>query len=131
MKKYFLGGGMLLMSVILSFGQTTDQQIVENLARKKFQWMTRQRFDSLEAILDDRLKYIHSNGWVQSKQDVIADLKSGKLAMEQIDIHDLEVRVYEGVAIVTGRGKFSGNVNKTPFAIDLMFTEVYVRKNNN
>jgi hypothetical protein len=128
MKKYVLAGAMVLISIAISFGQSNTERAVENLARKKFLWMSHQQFDSLDAILDDRLKYIHSNGWVQTKQEVIADSKSGKLVYEQIDVRQMDVRIYDGAAIVTGRGTFSGKLNNAPFAIDLTFTEVYVHK---
>ncbi len=130
MKKSLLTSSLILITVLFSFGQSKEAgQRVQDLAKKKFQWMIDRRIDSLAAVLDDQLKYIHSNGLTQSKSDVLEDLKSGKVTYQDIEVREIEVRVYEGAAIVTGKGKFSGVNNATPFEVNLLFTEVYVWKN--
>lgn len=113
----------------LSIAQTKDEQEVTNLCRKKFRWMVEAKLDSLKDILDDRLTYTHSSGWVQTKTDFINDF-SGKLTYQAIDLQELKARVYDGAAIVNGRGKFSVTQNgTTKTTIDLMFTETYVLVN--
>lgn len=89
--------------------------------------MVEAKLDSLRDVLDDRLTYTHSSGWVQSKTDVINDFTNGKLTYQSIDIQELKARVYSTTAIVNGRGKFSVTVNSTMvITYDLMFTETYV-----
>ncbi len=131
MKTAFLSALLLLSAVLISPAQSreTGEQVLD-LSKRKFQWMIDRRVDSLSVILDDRLMYIHSNGLNQTRNDVLGDLKSGRLTYQSAVVRDTEVRVYEGVAIVTGKGKFSGIINATPFSVDLFFTEVYVLKNN-
>lgn len=130
MKKYFLTTTLVLIAILFSRGQSTEKELrVQDLAKRKFQWMLNKQVDSLAAVLDDRLKYIHSNGSVQTRDDVLADLKSGKLTYQSIDIREMETRVFENAAVVTGKGKFSGNSPTAAFAVDLLFTEVYVWKN--
>ena len=43
--------------------------------------------DSLAAVLDDRLVYIHSSGWMGTKTDMINDLSSGKLIMNKVTMN--------------------------------------------
>jgi hypothetical protein len=129
MKKYLMAGMLILCTEVFSYGQMAEERQVVDLAKRKFQWIIHNRTDSLETILDDRLQYIHSTGWVQTKKDVLVDFKSGKLSYQSIDIKEISARVYEKTAIVTGRGKFSGINAGSPFSVDLMFTEVYILKN--
>jgi hypothetical protein len=130
MKKYLLTSVVVLLAEAFAAGQSQDAgRLIMDLSRKKFDWMINRRLDSLDGILDDRLKFIHSNGWIQTKQEVIADLKSEKLVYQHIELREMEVRVFEKTAIVTGKGKFSGAVNAVPFSSDLLFTEVYVLNN--
>ena len=132
MKKYYSTVALILIAILFSFGQSPETgQLVQNLAKKKFQWMINKQVDSLETLLDDRLKYIHSNGSIQTKDDVLTDLKSGKLTYQGVDVKEMDVSVFEAAAIVTGKAKFSGTANGTAFAVDLLFTEVYVWKNKN
>lgn len=103
-----------------------EQQVL-NLSKTKFRWLIHQRLDSLSAILDSRLMYGHSNGWVQTKQEVLDDCKSGKLLYQQIEVSDAAVRLYKNTAIVTGKGRFTGSINSVPFALNLFYTEVYIK----
>ena len=120
---------LFLLSLIVtsSFSQNKEEQEVTNLCRKKFRWMVEQKLDSLRDVLDDRLTYTHSNGWVQTKSDVLNDFTNGRLTYQAIDLQELKARVYIGAAIVNGRGKFSVTVSSTmQVTYDLMFTETYV-----
>lgn len=40
---------------------------------------------TLMQLLNDDVSYGHSNGWVQTKTDIINDLKSGKLAYDKLE----------------------------------------------
>ena len=125
---------LIIVFVYLTFygySQTgiTSQEI-QNLSKKKFEWMISKNIDSLRTVLDDSLKYIHSNGWIQTKEDILDDLLNGKISYEQINITETATRVFESTVIMIGKGKFSGLVNKAPFSLELLFTEVYIIKEN-
>lgn len=111
---------------LTSAAQSKTEQLVLDISKKKFDWMVSKRYDSLELLLDDQLKYIHSNGWIQSKKEVIDDCTSGKLVYQKIEVTESTVRLYDKTAIVTGKGKFSGVNSNNPFALELTYTEVYV-----
>ena len=52
---------------------------------------------SLKWILEDQVTYGHSNGWIEKKNEVIADLFNGKLTYKSIEPSAQEV-VIEGKA---------------------------------
>lgn len=114
------------LATVSGFAQSKAEQQVLDLSKRKFDWLINKQYDSLELLLDDQLKYIHSNGWVQSKKEVFDDSKSGKLAYQKIEVTESAVRLYDKTAIVTGKGKFSGIGNNNPFAMELTYTEVYI-----
>jgi hypothetical protein len=121
---------LLVVLISLSaFAQVNkaEQQIL-NLSQAKFGWMVQQQLDSLSQILDERVRYGHSNGWVQTKQEVLSDFKSGKLVYSKVVVTDASVRLYKNTAIVMGKGKFDGSINNVSFSLDLLYTEVYVKK---
>lgn len=106
----------------------TPEQVVLELSKKKFDWMIRMNYDSLEAMLDDRLLFVHSNGWTENKQEIIHDIQSGKLRYVSIQITDASVRIYPATAIVNGKGKFNVLLDEKPLEINLSYTEVYIQK---
>jgi hypothetical protein len=120
---------ILIVSGFSVTAQTKDEAEIESISRKKFRWMIEQKLDSLDLLTDDRLSYIHSNGWVQSKKEFLEDFK-GKLIYHKIDINELSARVYRRSAVVTGKGHFTISLNGTRLEIDLLFSEVYVRSGN-
>ena len=90
--------------------------------------MISKQFDSLSLILDADLKYIHSNGWVESKEDLLANLKSDKLVYEKVTVSETKVTLTNRVAIVSGKGLFSVILENQTLEIPLMYSEIYVKK---
>lgn len=117
---------VLLILSTYSFAQSKEEQEVLDLSARKFVWMQNKQLDSLEAILDDRLMYIHSNGWVETKSEVIDDLKNGKLTYEQVKLTESRVRLWDDTAIVTGKGIFNVVLDGKPLEFNLGFSEVYI-----
>jgi len=109
------------------YGQSASEQFILALSRKKFDWLIAKNYDSLRAVLDDKVQYIHSNGWIQNKQEVLDDMRSGKLVYQQVTVKEVAVRLYEHAAVVTGLGTFEGVNGGTAFKLDLRYTEVYVK----
>lgn len=119
----------LMISLFFSFsvvGQSKEETEIMNLAKKKFRWMVEKKIDSLSALADERLSYIHSNGWIQTKKDFIEDF-NGKLVYHDIQVVELHSRVYRRSAVVTGKGHFTVSLNGNRLEVDLLFTEVYIR----
>jgi Domain of unknown function (DUF4440) len=108
--------------------ESATEQFVLKLHQKKFQWMIKKQLDSLKNILDERVVYVHSNGWVENKQEILDDLKSGKLIMNSVTVKEAKARVYKGAVIVNGSGLFNVVVDGNAVEINLLYTEVYVRK---
>lgn len=129
MRKSFVFFSLLCLSLIteLSAQNKIEQQILD-LSKKKFDWMIHKNVDSLALVLDKDLRYVHSNGWSETKQEVLDDLLSGKLNYVAVDIHAAQVRLYEQTAIVDGTGKFQVTMNGNPLTIELGYTEVYVKR---
>jgi hypothetical protein len=128
MKKYLII--ILSFITVAALAQGQEEHEVLSLAKKKFRWMTEAKLDSLKDLLDDRLTYTHSNGWVQTKKEFLDDFSNGKLVYYSIDIQEIKARVYSGAAIVNCRGKFTTTINGgTKVTFDLMVTETYVLLN--
>jgi Domain of unknown function (DUF4440) len=108
--------------------ESATEQYILRLHEKKFQWMVKKQLDSLKNSLDERVVYVHSNGWVQNKKEMIDDLKSGKLIMNSVTVTEAKARVYKGAVIVNGKGKFDVMIDGKPVVIDLLYTEVYVKR---
>ncbi|NCU02612.1 MAG: nuclear transport factor 2 family protein [Chitinophagaceae bacterium] len=110
--------------------ESATEKFVLRLHETKFRWMVNKRLDSLANILDERLQYIHSNGWVENKKEVIEDIRSGKLTMTKIVVSEAQARVYKGFVIVNGKGIFSIIMDGKPLDVSLLYTKVYAKRQN-
>jgi ketosteroid isomerase-like protein len=72
---------------------------------------------------------VHGNGKLVTKEQDIADLKSGALKYESIDVREKIIRVYGSTAVVHLLITFKGSLNGQPFApINLRRTVVWVNQ---
>jgi len=132
---------LLLAIILLSALQLSAQKnkidnkateiAVLELHQKKFDWMINKQYDSLQIVLEKELIYVHSNGWIETKAEVIADLKSGKLNYIKVNVTEAKARIYKNTAIVNGKGVFNVMLEGKPVEINLLYTEVYINKKNN
>jgi hypothetical protein len=129
MKQYIIVTALLVFTLQTKAQAQAEQQVLD-LSKKKFHWLTGMQLDSLESMLDDRLLFIHSSGWTETKTELIQDLKSGKLRYVRVDVEETSVRMYEKTAIVTGKGKFFVVLEGKDLEINLSYTEVYVQRGN-
>ncbi|MCB0489880.1 MAG: nuclear transport factor 2 family protein [Cyclobacteriaceae bacterium] len=105
------------------------ETLILKISSQKSDWMVKQKIDSLKALMDDQFLFIHSNGWTQSAKDFFDDFASGKLVYTHIEPMEASVRIFNETAVLTGKGNFSGTVEGKPFKLPLIYTEVYVVKN--
>jgi hypothetical protein len=113
---------------INSFGQSKQAEAVNQLHKKKFTWLINKNYDSLNWLMDEQLTYIHSNGWIQTKKDVIDDLKSGKSDYGSVVVEESTVSMFDKCAVVKGKGIYKGLMpDKSEFNVHLLYTEVYVK----
>jgi len=121
-----IAASLLVLITVTAFSQSKQEQEVLQLSHAKFKWLVQKKVDSLKFVLDERLTYIHSNGWVQTKKELIDDLLSGKLTYDKIEVIKDSIRIYTKSAVVTGRGKFTATMGGVTNTYDLTYSETYV-----
>ena len=77
------------------------------------------------------MTYIHSNGWIENKNEVIGNILSNKLSYNQVNITDslLCHVVDSNVVIVRGSGLFDVSLEDNGIQIKLLYTEIYSKDN--
>jgi Domain of unknown function (DUF4440) len=108
-------------------GQSSSEKEVLALHYQKFRWLTAKNYDSIRFMMHPKVAYIHSNGWIENAEEVIQDLKSGKLNYVSIDVQEASAKQSDQCVVVTGKGLFKGITQGTEFSIPLLYTEVYVK----
>jgi hypothetical protein len=106
-----------------------ETQYLATLHKKKFGWLIARNYDSLMAVMDEKLLYIHSNGLTETRADVMDNLRNEVISYTKSDVLESSVRMFGTSAVITGKGVFAGKARGTPFELNLVYTEVYVKNN--
>lgn len=116
---------LLIAIPLLGFGQNTDVQAAE---QARFQAQVAQDTLALAELLHDELYYLHSNGLVESKQDFIRSVASGKIVYQTMEPQNSQLRRYGKMAILTGLVQVVGLYQGNTFELGLYYTSVYRKK---
>ena len=106
----------------------TAESEVRLAQRQRFEAMMKQDVVALDTLLDDELDYIHTGGDLQSRSQFIDMIKKQTLVYESIAPSDVKVRVYNGLALSTGRSQMRVKSSAGVSSFGIRFTEVYVRR---
>jgi ketosteroid isomerase-like protein len=79
----------------------------------------------------DDIVVIHGTGAVYTKAQEIADLKSGSLKYESIEVRDRKVRIYGNTAVVNLLASAKGLLESKPFNADFRVTWIWVKLGGN
>ena len=82
----------------------------------------------LKKVLHKRVTYGHSNGWIQNKNEVIADLYNGKLTFSKIDKGNETIVIVRETATVRNTAEITGLYEGEEFTIKLQVLQVWIWK---
>ena len=81
----------------------------------------------MDSLLADDYTAITANGTLQTKQDWLASLRSGRVHFTTLNVSDRKVRFYGDTAVVTSRVEVRGTGNDGEVFGSFRYTRVYVR----
>jgi hypothetical protein len=105
----------------------TAESEIRLAEHERFEAMTTQNLAALDTLLDDGLTY-HSGGVVQTRQQFMNTIRKQQLVYESITPSAVKVRVYDGLALVTGRTEMRVRNSAGLNSYAIRFTEVYIRR---
>ena len=81
----------------------------------------------MKALLSDDYTAITPNGTLQTKDDTLANLRSGRMHFTTLNVSDRKVRFYGNTAIVTSRARVLGTTGDGRVSGNFRYTRVYVK----
>jgi Domain of unknown function (DUF4440) len=79
----------------------------------------------LNNLLDANISYGHSNGWLQSKKDMVTDFETGKIEYKKIEVDKESFTITKQAVAVRSITKVEGIVNGTAFNMSLQVLQVW------
>jgi hypothetical protein len=118
---------VLLLNVVFAGAQTDEEKLTTTL--KEFhQALVNKNTGSINQQTDKALSYGHSNGWVETKTDMIKDLETGYINYHSIKEDSIQVVINGNLAHARFVGDYNVTLNGNTNTFHLKVLEVWVRK---
>ena len=125
--KKLLFGSLVLFLFNNSFAQI-DSIGLKNAMQQLDKALLQKDETVLKSVLHDDLSFGHSNGWIQSKNDILSDFASGKLTYNKFENNSSAiVKISKGYATVKTNTNAEGVVNGTAFKLTLHIMQFWIK----
>ena len=105
-----------------------NAQMIIDLDRKRMQAMSEKDLATLDALLADDLIYTHSSARVDTKQSLIANMKSGATVYSSIEPSDVKAQDLGSAVVLTGVARIRVTSGGKPNAFAVRFTDAYAKR---
>ena len=130
MRASILGLAVLVMCAQATAAQQTsaEQEIID-LSRRKWRWMSEQDVDTLATLFHDQARFVHMSGtWGKGAE--IEIIRSGSIHYKQADVHDVVVEMFDDTGILWNRITLLAVVRGNEVSNEFTVTEVYKKQAN-
>jgi hypothetical protein len=118
---------LAVFSFVFANAQTEEEKLTTAL--KEFhQALVNKNTASINQQTDKALSYGHSNGWVETKADVIKDLETGYIVYHSYKEDSLKISINESVANARFVADIKATMNGNDTNVHLKVLEVWVKK---
>ncbi|MBE2229335.1 MAG: nuclear transport factor 2 family protein [Chitinophagaceae bacterium] len=118
---------VLLFSALLAGAQTEEQKLT--LTVQEFhQALVQKNTVSLNQHTDKALSYGHSNGWVETKKELLQNLASGFIQYRSYREDSLQVQISGNLAHARFNAEINATLNGSTNTFRLKVLEVWVKK---
>lgn len=118
---------ILVMSVLASMAQPEQEKLVATM--KQFhQALVKKNTVSINQQTDKSLSYGHSNGWVETKTELIQNLETGYMSYLEIREDSIRAEFNGNMAHARFIADINASVNGNKNSFHLKVLEVWVKK---
>jgi ketosteroid isomerase-like protein len=103
-------------------------QMIIDLDRKRMQAMTEKDVAALDALLADDLVYTHSSARLDTKQSLIANMKSGATVYSSIEPSDVKAQDLGDAVVLTGAAWIKVVSKGKDLDFGVRFTDAYAKR---
>ena len=122
-----IAGAVLLLTTMAWSAGSSEEEILK-IEDQRVQAMIAGDLATLDRLLADDLTYTHSTGRIQTKAELLAELKSGDLKYNAMPREEVKVRFLGCAAVVTGKAKLDVESRGVKVTFPIRFTDIYVKR---
>jgi len=122
----------ILFSVLsfIACAQSSDEEKLTITVKEFHQALVKRNTVSINQQTDRALSYGHSNGWVETKEDLIKDLETGYISYQKINEDSISILMNGDMANVRFLADINATMKGTSSSFKLRVLEVWIKKSN-
>ena len=125
----FLITATLLFVSFVGLAQTAEEKLTATV--KEFhQALINKNTVSINQQTDKALSFGHSNGWIETKADLIKDLETGYISYGEIKEDSITIAMNDNLANFRFKADITVTMKGTTSNVKLRVLEVWVKKSN-
>jgi Domain of unknown function (DUF4440) len=121
---------LFLVTSFVGFAQATDEEKLTATVKEFHQALIKKNTVSINQQTDKALSYGHSNGWVETKADMIKDLETGYISYQGYKEDSITITINGALANVRFSADVAATLKGTSSSFHLKVLEVWVKKSN-
>jgi uncharacterized protein (TIGR02246 family) len=120
----------VLCALVAATGRwaSAQEHPAEKADRARFEAMIKADTAALTELLSPDLTYVHSSGVLESRDEYVEAIRSGKYKYKKVDLEDVKVRAYGDTALVSGKATIDVNSAGNDVHSVLRFLDVWVKQ---
>ncbi len=116
-------------TLFVGLAQSTDKEKLTATVKEFHQALVQKNTISINQQTDKALSYGHSNGWVETKEDMIKDLETGYISYQEIKEDSVTITMNGDMANVRFLGEYKATLKGAAASnFRLRVLEVWVKK---
>ena len=119
---------ILFLFAVVCCNAQTDEQKLTNTMKEFHQALVNKNTVSINQQTDKALSYGHSNGWVQTKTDIIKDFETGYISYQGFKEDSITVSMNGNIANVRFVADITATMKGSTNNFHLKVLEVWVKK---
>jgi Domain of unknown function (DUF4440) len=90
--------------------------------------LEKEDYPKLKKYLHKDLAYTHSNGWTETKKELIENLKTDVLVYRKITLDSIQWRHYADSSVASFRSDVDVSLREKPIKISLQVEQCWIKK---
>jgi hypothetical protein len=121
---------LFVANVVAQQKENADSVKLVKTIQEFHQALVKKNTVSINQQTDKALSYGHSNGWVETKTELIKNLETGFISYESYKEDSIKLTFNDKMANVRFVADINATLNNTPATYHLKVLEVWVKKGN-
>lgn len=80
---------------------------------------------AIKHLVSKRIRYMHSNGWIETRKEMLKHLRDGTLTYKSIKLDKIETAIDDKIGLVKSSGRYEVIMGNSELAFHLKVTQIW------